>query len=128
MRHLLRKTCYEIEQGFMVVSFNFFVKNYYLNMNFFPSNLNLNFFFKYCRLLFLKTKNLKIDASHLKIAWYSKRQKKNSKKEKEKRKMKKRQKTTINIFYSLYFVRKYMDWFCRRPTSKILSNRLGILA
>ena len=32
--------------------------------------------------------------------------------------------TTINILYSLYFVRKYMDWLCRRRSSKILSNGL----
>ena len=32
--------------------------------------------------------------------------------------------TTINILYSLYFVRKYMDCLCRRRSSKILSNGL----
>ena len=51
------------------------------------------------------------------------RDKKNSQKQKEKRKMRKGQ-TTINILYSLYFVRKYMDCLCRRRSSKILSNGL----
>ena len=52
-----------------------FVKNYYLN---------LNFFFKYCRVLSLKQKkSLTEDASHLKIDWHSKSQQKKLKKERK---------------------------------------------
>ena len=90
-------------KGFMVDSLSWrsykfsqqlFLKNYYLNLK----------FFKYCRVLSLKRKKnlLKKDASYLKIAWHSQRQKKKAlKKEKEKRKMRKSQTTTINIFFLL---------------------------
>ena len=64
-------------------------------------------FFKYCRVLFLKRKkNLKKDASHLKIAWYSKRLKKKIEKRERKTKHGKSQTKTINIFYAYCFIWK----------------------
>ena len=64
-------------------------------------------FFKYYRLLSLKRKNIfsKKDASHLKIAWHSKRQRKNI--EKRERKTKNEKKSNNNN-KKLYFVRKHI--------------------
>ena len=72
-------------KGFMVDSLSWrsykfsqqlFLKNYYLNLK----------FFKYCRVLSLKRKRnlLEKDASYLKIAWHSQRQKKKHLKKRKK--------------------------------------------
>ena len=64
-------------------------------------------FFEYCRALSLKTKkNLKKDASHLKIAWDSKGKNKNIEKWERNRKMKKSQTATIIFFYFYFLCRK----------------------
>ena len=67
------------------------------------------FFFKYCRVLSLKTKKyvFKKDASHLKIPLHSKRHKKNI--EKRERKIKDEKKSINNnkyFFNFIFFVRK----------------------
>ena len=74
---------------------SFFVENYDLNLN----------FFKCCRVLSLKTKANILDASHLKIAWHSKRQKKSS--EKRERKMKNEIKSNSSSNYFLAFTFLY---------------------
>ena len=84
-------------KGFMVDSLSWrsykfsqqlFLKNYYLNLK----------FFKYCRVLSLKRKKnlLKKDASYLKIAWHSQRQKKKHLKKRKK-------KVLLLLFYTEAF-------------------------
>ena len=51
-------------------------------------------------------KILKKGASHLKISWHSKREKKKIEKEKEKREMKKSETATINIFFLYILLEK----------------------
>ena len=74
-------------------------------------------------LLYLKTKkNLKKDASHIKIAGHSNRQKKNiEKREKKKRKMRKSQTILSSSFFTWQVIENIvisiviaMDWSCRR--------------
>ena len=79
---------------------SFFIKNYYLNLNFF-------FFFKYCRaLLSLKTKRnlLKKDVSRLKIAWNIKRQNKNIKERERKTKNEKKPNNKKSYIFSFTFL------------------------
>ena len=57
------------------------------------------------------------DASHQKIAWISKRQKKNIKKEKEKRKIRKSQ--TTKISFLLFYIKKFI--FCLKTYLEKLS-------
>ena len=73
---------------------SFFIKNYYLNLNFFSSTAE-------CSPLKQKKSKKKKHASHLKIAWYSKRQKKNI--EKREIKLKDEEKSNNNNKYFFTF-------------------------
>ena len=52
--------------------------------------------------------NLKKDASHLKTAWHSKKQKKRLKKEKEKRKMRKSQTNLFFFTFTFLYIKIYI--------------------
>ena len=69
-------------------------------------------FFKYYKVLLLKTKkNLKKDGSHVEIAWRSKRQKKTLKKKERKTKNGKKSNNIIKIFFQFYsFVQKKLHF------------------
>ena len=82
--------------------YSFFVKNYYLILKFFQV-------LQSTVLLKKRKKNLKKDATHLKIVWNSKRQKKNIKKRK---KNKKWGKVKQQHFFFYFFIQKklYFVW------------------
>ena len=90
LRHLPRKIRYQIWQGFIV---GFFVKSYYLNLNFFSCTVRCS-----------------PDASHPKNAWHSKKQKK--KIEKRERKVKNEKKWNKSnkcfLLLILFYIEKFI--------------------
>ena len=106
LRHLSRKTRYKISQDFMVGS---------LSWRFYK------FLQYYCTVLSLKKKkNLKKDASHLKVDWHNKRQKKNIEKRERKTKSEKKSKNSNKYFFTFtFYIEKFI--FCQKIYLKKLS-------
>ena len=106
LQNLPRKTRYEIwlhgglfELELLQIFATAFLLKTYLNLNFVLSTAECS--------PFKWKKNLKKDASHLEIAWHSKRQNKNI--EKRERKMKNKKKSNNNKYF--------YTWSCRHRTS-----------